>query len=248
MATETRKMNDEQIAGYDLEFASPKMLDDLFALIEKRFGDRPFKHLDVGGGNGIFTGRILDRFPNCRSTLIDSAELLIRRNKPNPRKRVFCTTVQRMDQCLEDETFDLVTMNWLLHHLVLESYRDTCEFQLETLKSIRKRIKSTGCMSVYEDMINGIVSDNLASWLAYQVTAAKLIAPFVRHFGGTPAGIGVCFRPQKVWREVFGEAGYTVLHYIPYNDFALHPIKKLLLNIRSMRHALFWLEPQEERE
>ena len=244
MATETRKMNDEQIAGYDLEFASPKMLDDLFALIEKRFGDRPFNHLDVGGGNGIFTGRILDRFPNCTSTLIDSAELLIRRNKPNPRKRVFCTTVQRIDQCLEDETFDLVTMNWLLHHLVLESYRDTCEFQLETLKSIRKRIKSTGCMSVYEDMINGIVSDNLASWLAYQVTAAKLIAPFVRYFGGTPAGIGVCFRPQKVWHKVFGEAGYTVLHYIPYKDFALHPIKKLMLNIRSMRHALFWLEPQ----
>ena len=239
-------MNDEQIVSYDLEFASSEMLDDLFELIEICFGDRPFKHLDIGGGNGRFTGRILKRFPNCTSTLIDSSELLIQRNEPHPRKRVFCTTVQKMHECLEDETFDIISVNWLLHHLVRDSYRKTCRLQSETMRLINKRIMPTGCISVYEDMIEGIVSDTFTSWFLYQVTSAKLIAPIVQYFGGTPAGIGVCFRPKEVWHDVFRKAGYEVVHYISYKDFDLNPLKKLLLHIRSMRHALFLLAAKKE--
>ena len=239
-------MNDEQIVSYDLEFASSEMLDDLFELIGTCFGDRPFKHLDIGGGNGRFTGRILKQFPNCTSTLIDSSELLIQRNKPHPRKRVFCTTVQKIHEWLEDETFDFISVNWLLHHLVQDSFRKTWRLQSETMRLIHKRIMPTGCISVYEDVIEGIVSDTFTSWFVYQMTSTKLIAPFVRHFGGTPAGIGVCFRSKKMWHDVFRKAGYEVLHYVSYKDFDLNPAKKLLLSIRSMRHALFLLTLKEK--
>lgn len=155
--------------------------------------------------------------------------------------------MQKLNEWLEDETFDFISVNWLLHHLAQDSYRKTRRLQSETMSLIHKRIKPTGCISVYEDIIEGIVSDTLTSWFVYQITSAKLIAPIVRYYGGAPASIGVCFQSKKMLHDVFREAGYEVLHYISYKDFDLNPVKKLFLLIRSMRQALFLLALKEER-
>lgn len=118
-------MKSEQIISYSLEFSSSEVLEGLFDLIEMCFGDHDFKHFGIGGGNSRFTERILKRFPNCVSTLIDSSELLIQRNETLPLKWVFCEIMQKMQESLEDEASDFICVNWLLHHLVQDSYLKT---------------------------------------------------------------------------------------------------------------------------
>lgn len=237
-------LQDDQLEQFDFEFANDQMREDFFALVSANFGDRAFTHLDVGGGNGRFTDRLLERFPRCRSTVVDVAEILLRRNRPHPRKEVLLAAAEQMHRHLGGRRFGLITLNWMLHHLSAGSYHRTRGHQLAVLREVERFLAPGGRVSVFEDLIEGLLVRDLPSWLVYQVTSSTLLAPLVRRLGANTAGTGVCFLTERQWRGVFGRAGYDVAQYIPYWAWQLSRVKCLVLHIKTMRNGLFWLAPR----
>lgn len=237
-------LQDDQLEQFDFEFANDQMREDFFGLVSRHFGDRAFTHLDVGGGNGRFADRLLDRFPRCRSTVVDVAEVLLGRNRPHRRKEVLLAAAEEMHRHLGGRRFDLITLNWMLHHLSAGSYHRTRGHQRAVLREVQRFLAPRGRVSVFEDLIEGLLVPDLPSWLVYQVTSSKLLAPVVRRLGANTAGTGVCFLTERQWRGVFRRAGYAVAEYIPYWAWQLSRAKCLVLHIKTMRNGLFWLAPR----
>ena len=237
-------LQDDQLEQFDFEFANDQMREDFFDLVSRQFGGRAFTHLDVGGGNGRFADRLLERFPRCRSTVVDVAQVLLARNRPHPRKEVLRVAAEDMHRHLGGRRFDLITLNWMLHHLSAGSYHRTRGHQRAVLREVGRFLAPGGRVSVFEDLVEGLLVRDLPSWLVYQVTSSKLLAPLVRRLGANTAGTGVCFLTEHQWRGVFRRVGYAVRKYVPYWAWQLPRAKCLILHIKTMRNGLFWLAPR----
>ena len=55
------KLSGGQVALYDTELLDEREMDIIWSAIERHFPDGRFSFLDVGGGNGVFADRVLDR-------------------------------------------------------------------------------------------------------------------------------------------------------------------------------------------
>ncbi len=122
-----KQLEPDQLEYFNNENVIGRQWDVLFGLIESRFPGKTFTFLDIGGGNGLFTDRILDRYPRSRAILLDNATNLIKINKPHPRKTIVTDSAANLEKYLRAETVDLVFINWVLHHLVSASWRRTRE-------------------------------------------------------------------------------------------------------------------------
>ena len=83
--------------------------------------------LDLGGGNGVFADQLIDRFPSSDVTILDISSNLLKKNRPSSRKKLINGSIEYMAEILEGHRFDCIAMNWVLHHLVGESYRGCWE-------------------------------------------------------------------------------------------------------------------------
>ncbi len=214
-------------------------------LIDADLGGRArFDHLDVGGGVGLFADELLDRMPQCHTSLLEPGRILLDRNRPHPRKTLLCASIEQIDEHLSGRRFDLISIHWVLHHLVLTSYHDTRRHQAAMLGKLASHLAPGGRISVFEDVIDGLVWPNLAGRIVYGVTQSKLAAPLVRRLGGNTAGVGVCFLTHHQWCDVFAACGLNLLHYTTYEPWRLPRWKRAALLMRSMRHGHYWLERQ----
>jgi len=238
---EMPKLNETQLKYFDTEYVSPEMWRLTERWIANSFPDGRFSFLDVGGGNGAFTDSLLSRFPRATGVLIDNGEALLARNKPHPRKTLLCQSAIEMDRRFSGRSFDLICLNWLLHHLVLRSYIETCRLQARVVAAARDLLSARGRICVFENLYDGMIIDALPSHLIFQLTSSHVLSPIIKRLGANTAGCGVCFRSRTQWEQLFREAKLEMKHVQVYGQHPIGKAKKIALHIRSAHIAAFWL-------
>lgn len=195
--------------------------------------------LDIGGGCGFFAKH-----------LAETAGYTLRVMEMDPRSVETCLQ-QGIDACLGDALAPeirgderIVSFNLILHHLVGANDQETRALQLQALSAWHgKGVRIFVNEYVYQSLV-GQVSPRLI----YEITSSKVLS-FVGRLAGKliPAfrantfGVGVRFRSNEQWREMFAEAGFRVTDVrIGYPEPILPPLR--LLMIKTIRRDSFLLE------
>jgi len=236
-----KRLADAQVEAFDTVYVEGERWGTVKARIDRDFPKGDFRFLDIGGGNGTFSDSLLDAYPNASGTVLDNSEILLGRNKRNDRKTLISESVENLGR-MRDK-FDLVCIHWLLHHLVEDSYRQTRRKQMETLAAVNSILTDRGRISLFENMCNGWLVDNLPGRAIYQITSARTIAAISRKLGANTAGVGVCFLSSREWHSTLAMAGLEILNYTEPDDWVwpLPTTWRIFLHIRNMRVGHFWL-------
>lgn len=241
MSKSFKKLADNQVERFDTEYVNDELWDSLKRKIDNKFGSKPFCFLDIGGGNGLFADRMLETFPNSTCLLVDNSEVLLRRNKISARKTLIIKSIEDISEIFVDQKFDIIFLNWVLHHLVGKDYRSSIINIQKTLKIAKEHLSNDGFISIYENLYNGFVN-NLPSHIIFQLTSLKLIAPLTKKFGANTAGCGVCFLSKKRWVDLLLGLGLTIIKDEEYEVWKIPLIRKIFLNIRIVRVGHFWCQ------
>ena len=240
MVNTMQQLNEEQLKAFDREYVGDRLSIPIKQCIDRDFPDGQFSFLDLGCGNGVFADRILADYPKSRGVGLDNAPSLLSRNKPSDRKRTVLGSVENL-KYIDETKYDLIFFNWLLHHLVSESYAETRRYIDRALSSATALLSERGRISIYENMYNGLVIDSLASWITYQLTSVPAIAPFVKKRGANTAGVGVCFLSYSQWCSTFQRIGLRILDYTGNELWTIPWSWTVLLHVGQIHCGHFWL-------
>ncbi|MEH1816440.1 MAG: class I SAM-dependent methyltransferase [Nostoc sp.] len=242
-----RQLNNQQLEEFDQEYIDDLRWEKVKSLIDQNFSEKRFSFLDIGGGNGMFADRILQNYPKSVATLIDNASILLELNRPNIRKTWLLASVEELNNLFEDNTkFDLIFFNWSLHHFVKNSYHQTRKIQREALINARNLLSENGCISIFENMYDGIVFTKLPSYLIFYLTSSKILAPIMKKLGANTAGCGVCFLSKPQWEDIINNAELMVSQYTDYEKWKdVNIMRRIFLHIGPVRHGHFWLSKKE---
>lgn len=212
-------LTDEQAGAFEVDNHPENAVLAKYREIAQTFPDGPQEILDVGGGAGTFADRLLAKYPRANVTNLDYSERLLAANSPNPRKRLVCASVSDAKALLRDRKFDVITMNFFLHHLVGPTYsacRDNC---LEVLRTCREMLSDKGLLLIAEHDFSGPLGVNVPSRVIYEITRVRTpsFVRLVKPYFNT-AGTGVCFRSRRNWIGVLREAGFVpdVIYQMPW--------------------------------
>jgi SAM-dependent methyltransferase len=236
-----RKLSNEQVEAFDREYVDADRLRRVCSRIEADFPDGEFSFLDVGGGNGRFADQLLERFPLARGTVLDNSETLLARNKPDPRKTRVLGSADDLSGIRGP--FDLISMHWLLHHLVGDTYRATRLNQRNALASLARLLSHRGRVSVFENDYVGWLPDPYPTWAIYMFTSSRALTPVARALGANTAGTGVCFNSESGWRRTIDAAGLDLIDRAEPDSWRrriqLHA--RAALGLRDVRVGHYWL-------
>jgi Methyltransferase domain len=221
-----KKLSDEQVQPFDTEYVNDVRFESVKSCIESDFPDGQFVLLDV----------IIKEFPKSRVTVLDNSELLLSKNKAHPQKKIVNCSVEELHS-LKDK-YDLVAVNWLLHHLVSDTYSRSKQNQFETLLELRKLLTPSGRISIYENCYNGMI---------FFVTSLRFGSSIFRKLGANTAGVGVCFLSKKQWTNLFSTAQYQLLRYKEPDQWvwSMNPLIQSPLFIKNRRVGHFWIKPYD---
>ena len=238
---EARSLLEHQVEDFNVEYVCEREWKLVEPGFDSRFAGRPFSFLDVGGGNGAFSDRLLQRYPDASATVLDSAQVLLARNVAHPRKKLILGSAEHLARTFR-QSFDLIVFNWTLHHFVTSTYSGTRRLQREVLSQARTLLRPDGVISVFENMYNGLVFDGLPGRLIFHATASRAFAPVARKLGANTAGCGVCFLSRRQWEHEAERAGLRVASYVDGFPKTLGWAKKAALSVGSVHHGHFFLE------
>lgn len=242
-AMQVKKLDQSQLAAFDMEYVGDNKWAGIRACIDRDFAHRPFSFLDIGGGNGLFADRVLEAYPNSTGIVLDNAETLLHRNRDwGDRKRIVCGGAEEIEKLFVSERFDIIFMNWLLHHLVSDSYSATTDNVRRILQASEMILHEQGRISICENMYYGLVLDNLPGHLIYHLTSSRFLRPLTRRLGANTAGVGVCFRSRKAWSNLIRRAGMEVVEYTEWGPWTIPLAHKLLLHVGQIHGAHFWVK------
>jgi ubiquinone/menaquinone biosynthesis C-methylase UbiE len=236
-----RELDTDQIKAFDVEYVDVDRWAAVQAQIDADFPDGDFSILDIGGGNGAFVDKVLAHYPRARGTVLDNSEHLLSRNRPNERKSLLLKSAE--DLASVEGSYDLVSCNWVLHHLVDSSYGKTREHQLTALREMRRLLTPRGRISIFENNYAGFVHNNLPGRIIYAVTSSKILAGFARRMGANTAGVGVCFLSKDQWLVTLGRADLRVRAYAEPDKWRW-PVKwyaRLPLMLRGIVAGHYWI-------
>jgi len=242
MVNEIRHLSEDQLETFNTEYVNGKFWDAVVDLIDRHFTTGKFTFLDIGGGNGVFTDRVLNHYPQSQAFLLDNASNLIEINTQHPRKTIIPDSVENLENYLNRYDVDVVFINWVLHHLVSDTYSKTRSNMVNTL-TIIKRNKRIKYLAVFENMYNGILFDSLPGKLIYHITSIQAIKPVAKKMGANTAGVGVSFLSKKTWiklfSDIFGEANLSV---VDFHFWEVPFVRKVFLHIKNIHMSLFWIK------
>ncbi|HWD29862.1 MAG TPA: class I SAM-dependent methyltransferase [Rhizomicrobium sp.] len=206
-------LSDSQNAQFNWEIHTRRDLRKKLALLASCLGGSDKQLLDLGGGNGTFLDAVLDAYPQAQGTLLDISPSLIAANKPRAHKTIVIGSVAQMEALLPRRDYDVITLNWLLHHLVGPSYASCGDNCVATLKQCKAMLGDGGVIVIAEANYQGAFGGRMPSWLIYTLTSIRTewIARRLKTFANT-AGNGVCFRSAEGWHKIFARAGLKVVH------------------------------------
>jgi ubiquinone/menaquinone biosynthesis C-methylase UbiE len=243
-SNQIRVLEKSQVESFDTEYVSEEMWSVLKNILNERIRitGSSFSFLDIGGGNGKFTDRVLSEFTESHGKLLDNSPYLLSLNTENHRKTTIEANVEDVKVLLENQKFDVIFMNWVLHHFVKGGYLSTLETQVRILGEAKKCLSKNGRIIVIENLPEGLFGETICSFIINRVTSSKLIAPIVKKMGGNTAGIGVCFLGKYQWLKQFSLSGLQSENTVLFQTGKLNFIKKTLLTIKNYRHGIFVLK------
>ncbi|HEY0105835.1 MAG TPA: class I SAM-dependent methyltransferase [Rhizomicrobium sp.] len=244
-ATQTRVLAEDQALYFDAEYHSPRDLALKQLILRGRFGDSPIAILDLGGGNGRFLDALLEAFPTAQGTLLDLSQALLARNVRQPRKRLVHGSIDDLRSLVGSQKFDVVTINWVLHHLVGDSYAQSQRNVVLCLETCASLLTPNGVIVVAENLFEGFGGTNAPSRIIYAITSNRwrLFARVARRFFNT-AGVGVCFENEDTWGRLFDRAGLRIHRHSRGAAWKVrwkHRLLIGLLGLRSIRYGHFFL-------
>jgi SAM-dependent methyltransferase len=240
-----RVLDDSQTEAFDVDYMYEARWLKLKALIDRDFPDGKFSLLDVGGGNGNFADLVLHNYPQATAVVVDLSDPLLAKNKPNPRKKVMRGSATELAPI--PGPFDIVCCNWLLHHLVGDSYRQSLTNIEGTLAQCRRLLSPRGRLCVWENRYDGMLLDGVPGWLIYSLTSMRSIAKFTHAMGANTAGVGVCFQSNQQWHRHFEATGLKVRDELDDSKFKASrkpSLTRLALHLKPVGPILYWLEPR----
>lgn len=240
MTNEVKQLNDDQLESFDVEYVDAPRWQIIEKHIERDYPDGDFTFIDIGGGNGKFADLILDAYPKSKGAVLDNSELLLSKNTSRDRKKCILSSAEDLLEAVT-EKYDIVFYNWVLHHLVHDSYADTVNAAKESLACAGQLLTERGKVSIFENMYDGILVDNLPSHLIFHLTSSKLLEPVTRFFGANTAGVGVCFQSRNSWDSIVNKASLDVVAYQDDHyrwEFSLY--KRAILHLGDVRAGHFW--------
>ncbi|MDH5325920.1 MAG: hypothetical protein OEY58_10695 [Gammaproteobacteria bacterium] len=162
-------------------------------------------------------------------------------NSENSRKRIICDSVENLAGYKEEKgCYDVVFFNWLLHHLVGDSYSETIKNIKSCISESKHLLSARGRISIFENNYDGILIDTLPSYMVFQLTSMKAIAPITRKLGANTAGVGVCFLSRKSWEQVIQDSGLSLQDYSEELKRTIPFHRKLLLHLRDLNIGHYW--------
>jgi hypothetical protein len=234
-----KQLEDSQLEEFDTEYVNDDRWKIIKEQIDKDFPDGKFSFIDVGGGNGLFADKLLENYPNSTGTVMDNSQLLLNKNSTNSRKIVICDSVQNLGNI--KEKYDLVCFNWLLHHLVGNSYSETRNNISTAIDSAIPLLTPRGRISIFENMYNGLAVDWLPGRLIFALTSSKLIAGIIKKMGANTAGVGVCFLSHKQWVKTVNKPNLKTLKYSNDEKWPIPMKWHIFLHVGNIRCGHFWL-------
>lgn len=132
-------LSDNQLSHFEVQSikddAWSQIKTELYILFKQNDN---FRILDIGGGTGKFVDKILNEFPNSQAVIIDSSELLLSKNTEHPRKSTIMNSVENLAKVFENEKFDFISLNCVLHHFVDDSYTESTNNIANVLRTAKK--------------------------------------------------------------------------------------------------------------
>jgi len=237
-------LDEERHTRYDLDYYSFKSIwPPIFRFFSKDYPSGDFHLLDVGGGAGYFADYLLAQYPACRVTIFDLSRELLARNRPDPRKRLVLGDAVRLVESCPSVDVDVVSFNFVLHHLLAGDERGSWELRRRVLRQAAGLLRKGGRLLIIEALYRGIIHEDLPSVLIYRLTRSRRLAPLCRRFGSGAAGQGVLFQSGGSWRRMFTGIDLEVVDSYVCGAWEINPILKIPLNIASVRTGLFWCSP-----
>ena len=235
-------LDEDQNAAFDVEYHTPLEYKEKLARYKQLFpGQDTIRVLDAGGGNGTFSDWVLRNMPNAEVTLLDISDYLLERNVEDDRKTLVKGNVMKADEILAGQKFDIISVNWLLHHLVADNYKDTLKNQEEMITRFGNILSDRGVISIGENMYNSMIGSDTPSRLVFELTACRnpLIIKAIKSRANT-AGVGVCFHSEKGWEDMFKRCGFEDKCERDYGYYWTTSIaRRLAMNIKDIRHGHF---------
>jgi len=239
---ELKQLSTDQLESFNTEYVNGKFWDAVVNQIDRHFATGKFTFLDIGGGNGVFTDRVLEHYPQSEAILLDNASNLIEINTQHPRKTIIMDSVENLENYLNIYAVDIIFINWVLHHLVSDTYKKTRSNIVNTL-TIIKRNERIKYLAVFENLYNGILFDSLPSKLIYQITSLRSVKRLAKKMGANTAGVGVSFLSKKMWIELFGDIfGKANISITDFHFWEVPIIRKIFLHIKNIHMSLFWIK------
>lgn len=228
------------VESFDEEFVNEGIWEIIKTCIDRDFPDGNFIFLDIGGGNGLFADRVLQNYPKCSGTVLDSSRFLLDKNTQNDRKTLICRSVEDIHQVFAKKQFDIIFINWVLHHLVHNYYVSSKRNIVYLLQMIRPLLTSRGRISVLENVYDGFPLDYLPSFLIFYAASSKVLAPIIRRLGVHSAGVGICFLSKNQWESVFRNAHLRINMFTEDEKWRFPIWLKIFLFLKEARVAHYW--------
>jgi SAM-dependent methyltransferase len=240
-----RLLSESQNATFDTDYHTPKEFAAKLVVLRQHFGTRPVRLLDAGGGNGVFTDAVLAAMPGWSSTIVDISDHLLAQNAVSPAKRLVGGSIFDLETLLPGERFDMISVNWMLHHLIAGNYRASLDNIVAALRTCAAMLAPDGLLCVGENRYQGLGDSNVPARLIYALTAIEQpqIARLVARHANT-AGVGVCFQSEQAWVKLFAGAGLTERYPRFHNHpFVITGLKKWGLLLKTAGKVHFYLTP-----
>ena len=234
-------LSDKQTARFDFESIVPRRWEMVQACLQADFPEGDFRFLDLGGGNGLFADKLLEAYPRATGVLLDNSAPMLAKNTEHPRKELILDSVSNVAAHFEAGAFDVIFLNWVLHHLVGGSYGATVKNIQGALEICRSLLSPRGRLAVFENSYDGLVVDNLPSHLLFALTTSRALARVMRPLGANSAGCGICPQSRRGWERLLHAAGLTVARLAVDGEKDTSRVKLFLLHCGSARVELFWL-------
>jgi ubiquinone/menaquinone biosynthesis C-methylase UbiE len=200
--------------------------------------------LDVGGGNGSFLDLLLDNLPNSTGILLDNSKYMISLNKTHPRKETVLSSATNAANKFGNMKFDIITINLLLHHLVVSKEKDIESIVIRCLEGVGNLLCKKGSVVLYEQTYDGWSKRLDPGRAIFFLSSIKqpMIADFFRRLGANSAGVGVRFRSRAGWREISKKSGYRMVAEKTLFVDNVSLFRRFALGIKTMASHVYLLK------
>ena len=186
---------------FDQDYIDDGLLD---RMLEAIAAIRPGieKIADFGGGNGRFLDRLLSRMPQAHGTNFEISAYLRSLNAGSSRKELVATSFLSLSG---ESEYDLVLINWVLHHLIGKDLHSTRQLIAEAATVAYRALKPGGIVVVSENILQSAFRGRLSSAALFAITRSRLLKPLVSRMrdGAAVAGVGIYYLSELELQSVF---------------------------------------------